>query len=99
MINYKTAGRFRIQHNDMDRYVVAECKLENNRVMAIFHHNSEQPTFVHDYEAPGSYRYHLSNLMIIALLHLHIVYGVQQLMGAKCNESLNNVFFQILQIR
>ena len=56
----------------MDRFVVAECKQEDNSVMGIFHHNSEQPTLVTGYEDAGSYKYYLSNLYIIVSETSHV---------------------------
>ena len=55
-MNEKKEGSYRVQHQNMAEFVVAECKIIRNKLTAVFHHDSEMLRYVKGYEKPGSYR-------------------------------------------
>ena len=56
LFNEKKEGYYPIRHRNMDFHVVVECKVVDDKVLAIFHHDSESQLTVQGYEDPGSYR-------------------------------------------
>ena len=49
-------GLYKIQHEAMLRPVEVECKIINNKIYALAHHNSEVTATVRGYEGPGTFR-------------------------------------------
>ena len=54
--NWKRDISYRIRHHDMENFVFAECKMVENKVIAVLRHDTEKQIKVHGYESPGSYR-------------------------------------------
>ena len=54
--NLKKYGAYAIRHREMVNVVLVECKLVENKINAILHHDTEMQIEVHGYEDPMSYK-------------------------------------------
>ena len=54
--NWKKYSTYAIRHREMVNVVLVECKLVENKITAILHHDTEMQIEVHGYEASKSYK-------------------------------------------